>query len=232
MHFVGQGELSDPTHHWVLVTTHKKVGGAFCGVPHNQVGLCDRHQSNPLMDTWVSLFRQSYSIGLRIKTSGLSFVFLVMNVPILEGPAGDCVSFSNNSRASLKVRALFIRVLSGGNGCCPGRINARGGLPVHQAVWRCARLARGYSPAFRHRAHCHWNNSKQMRTMMEDWRWQKGTHFCLWISSSHIDLWNTPYSFCFLLPQWQELLLRCNQKTIKTRWGNGSVPWSMSLLWA
>ena len=107
-----------------------------------------------------------------------------------------------------KVRALFVRVLSGGNGCCPGRINARGGLPVHQAVWRCARLARGYSPAFRHRAHCHWNNSKQMRTMMEDCRWQKGTHFCLWISSSHIDLWNTPYSFCFLLPQWQESLQR------------------------
>ena len=51
MHFVGQGELSDPTHHWVLVTTHKKVGGAFCGVPHNQVGLWDGHQSNPLMDT-------------------------------------------------------------------------------------------------------------------------------------------------------------------------------------
>ena len=40
----------------------------------------------------------------------------------------------------------------------------------------------------------------------------------------HIDLWNTPYSFCFLLPQWQELLLRCNHTIIKTRWGNGSVP--------
>ena len=48
LHFVGQADLSDPAHHWLMVSRHKKVSGAFCGVFYNQARPCDSHQSNPL----------------------------------------------------------------------------------------------------------------------------------------------------------------------------------------
>ena len=48
VHFVGQAELSDPAHHWLVVSGHKKVSGAFCDVFYNQARPCDSHQTATL----------------------------------------------------------------------------------------------------------------------------------------------------------------------------------------
>ena len=68
VHFVGQPELSDPAHHWLMVNGHKKVSGAFCDVFYNQARPCDRHQSNPLKGPMTCF------CGNRIETANVVIV--------------------------------------------------------------------------------------------------------------------------------------------------------------
>ena len=57
---------------------------------------------------------------------GLVFILNVVMCPFLR-VCEIVFVFLIIHHQGLKVRALFIRVLSGGNGGCPGRINAQGG---------------------------------------------------------------------------------------------------------
>ena len=79
VHFVGQPELSDPAHHWLMVNGHKKVSGAFCDVFYNQARPCDRHQSNPLNGPMTRF------CGNRIETVTVEVLSLFKVCLFLEG---------------------------------------------------------------------------------------------------------------------------------------------------